>query len=226
MLSIMEMMKDFLEFDPRKSEIEASNAPSTVFTEIGKKQALETFRLSAKTVPAYRDFLLKNKINPEKIKTYDDFVHIPLTDKKNYLTKYPLKDLLINGNYTGKSSITSSSGSTGEPIYLPRFASQDFGATKGFDLYLTNTFDIDHKKTLHLNCSGMGVWTAGDYIGLLNKFLSYKYPLNSSTSPGLDLESSTRLIENISPDFEQTIIFSYPPFAKDLIDNLPSRNHW
>jgi phenylacetate-CoA ligase len=100
---------------------------------------------------------------------------------------------------------------------------QDFGATKGFDSYLVNTFDIDKVATLHLNCSGMGVWTAGDYVGLLNKYLSYKYSNNSSMCPGIDLDNTIRVLQKISPNFEQTIIYSYPPFAKDIIDNMPPK---
>lgn len=223
MNEIIEQMKDLLEFDPRGSEQKASLAPSSVFEEMGRKQALEAFQIAARTVPAYKDFLKKNKINSDKINSFEDFQNLPLTDKKNYLSNYPIQDMLIDGSFRGKAAITSSSGSAGNPFYWPRFSAQDFGATKGWDSYLVNTFDIDKRATLHLNCSGMGVWTAGDYVSLLNKYLSYKYPSNSSMSPGIDIDNTIKVIENISLNFDQTIIYSYPPFAKDIIDNLPPR---
>jgi phenylacetate-CoA ligase len=42
-------------------------------------------------------------------------------------------------------------------------------------------------------------------------------------SPGIDMDSTMNVVENISPNFDQTIIYSYPPFAKDILDNLPKK---
>lgn len=218
-----ELMNDFLNFKPREAEEKASMAPSVFFQEISAKQALEAFHIASKQVPAYKDFLKINGISPEKIQTIEDFKKVPLTDKKNYLMKYPLKDLTFGGSYRGKSAITSSSGSSGVPLYWPRTPIQDFGACKGFDSFLVNTFEIDKISTFHMNCSGMGIWTSGDYVGLLIKYLSYKYPHNTSISPGIDLDSTIKLIEKISLDFEQTIIYSYPPFARDIVDSIPPK---
>lgn len=218
---IVESLKDFIAFDPIDNEKKASIVPSSFFREKSEVEALKTFKTASSLVPAYKDFLRLNKIDPEKINNFDDFKKLPLTDKKNYLTKYPIKDLLINGSFIGKTALTSSSGSSGTPLFWPRYPVQDFGASKGFDSYLVNTFGIDKISTLHLNCSGMGVWTAGDYVSLLIKYLSYKYNHNSSCSPGIDIDNSLRLLEIIAPEFQQTIIYSYPPFAKDIIDRLP-----
>ncbi len=223
MNEIINMFSEMLKFDPRESELKSSNAPSSVFKEMSEKQALENFRLASSNVPAYKDFLKKNKINPGDILNFEDFKKVPLTNKKNYLTAYPIKDLLIGGDFVGKSAVTSSSGSSGIPLFWPRYPIQDFGATKGFDSFLVNNFDIDKVSTLHLNCSGIGVWTAGDYIFLINKYLSYKYPHNSSVSPGIDIDNTINLIKSISPQFEQTIIYSYPPFAKDIVDRIPTQ---
>lgn len=217
------LMQEMLDFDARETERKASLAPSSVFREISEKQALDMFNIASQTVPAYKDFLKRNRVNPEKIINIDDFKHVPLTDKNNYLTKYEVKDLLLGGTFSGKSAITTSSGSSGNPFYWPRTPQQDFGATKGWDSFLVNTFDIDKKTTLHLNCSGMGVWSAGDYISILNKYLSYKYKNNTSVSPGIDLDNTIRFFETISPNFEQTILYSYPPFVKDIIDCLPPK---
>lgn len=218
-----ELMNDFLNFDAREGDKKFSIVPSLLIQQMAEKQALDTFKVASKTVPAYKEFLKVNKIDPDKIQTIEDFKQVPLTDKKNYLMKYPLRDLTLGGSYQGMAEITSSSGSSGIPLYWPRTPLQDFGACKGWDSFLVNTFDIDKTTTFHMNCSGMGVWTSGDYIGLLNKYLSYKYPNNISVSPGIDLDSTIKLIEVISPDFEQTIIYSYPPFAKDIVDSVPPK---
>ncbi len=218
-----ELMKDYLDFSPREAQAKSTKAPTEVFIKMGQDKSLEAFQTASKSVPAYKDFLKKNKVKPENIKSYSDFQQVPLTNKENYLSKYPLKDRLLGGNYVGKASITSSSGSSGKPFYWPRMPIQDFGAAKGFDSFLVNSFDIDKKSTLHINCSGMGVWTAGDYVAMLDRYLSYKYPNNSSISPGIDLDNTTQLIKDVGPDFDQVIVYGYPPFIKDLVDNLPAK---
>lgn len=223
MEQIPKLFQDFLEFNARDVEKQSSLASITAIMDDGKKQAFETFHFAAEHVPAYKDFLKKNNVDSEKITKFEDFEKVPLTNKKNYLSKYPISQLLTNGSFNEMAAVTSSSGSSGTPFYWPRFPVQDFGAAKGFDLFLTNTFDLDKKRTLHVNCSGMGVWTAGDYISLLLKYLSYKYPNNTSVSPGIDMDTTVNLLKNLSPDFEQTIIYSYPPFVKDIVDNLPRK---
>lgn len=223
MNEVVNMMQDLMDFNPRENELKASEIPSAAIQSASEKQALETFKAAAKAVPAYKDFLKHNKIDPEKVNTFEEFQRVPLTNKKNYLLQYPLKDLLVGGSFDGKAALTSSSGSSGNPFYWPRFAAQDFGATKGWDSFLVNTFDIDKVSTFHINCSGMGVWTAGDYISLLNKYLSYKYLSNFSCSPGIDMDNTIKLIEDISSQFKQTILYSYPPFVKDIIDRVPPK---
>ena len=50
-----------------------------------KKRSLVLFKKAAVFVPAYKDFLRKNKVQPDKIKTFKDFQQIPPISKKNYL---------------------------------------------------------------------------------------------------------------------------------------------
>ncbi|MEK7071277.1 MAG: hypothetical protein AAB966_05725, partial [Patescibacteria group bacterium] len=85
----------------------------------GKTATINLFFKAAKTVPAYKDFLKKNKIIPEKIFNFKDFEQIPFTDKKNYIDKYDIKDLVWDGDLSKNSLINSSSGTTGKPYYWP-----------------------------------------------------------------------------------------------------------
>ena len=55
---------------------------------------LKLFHEAARRVPAYKDFLKKNKVNPAKIKTFKDFQFVPPISKKNYLRQYPLEKLV------------------------------------------------------------------------------------------------------------------------------------
>lgn len=63
----------------------------------GERRALKLFHLAARRVPAYKDFLRKNRVAPDKIKTYKDFQLVPTVSKKNYLREYPLEKLCWDG---------------------------------------------------------------------------------------------------------------------------------
>lgn len=218
-----QMLEEYLSYSPRKAIKAAAATPYKAFINLGQKTAFDTFKLAASEVPAYKDFLKKHKIDPEKIKIYEDLLAVPITNKENYLSHYPLESLLISGSFKGKFAFTASSGSAGRPYYWPRFIAQDFGSAKGFETTLVSLFNIDKVPTLHLNCSGMGVWAAGDIVALLNKLISIKYPHNSSISPGLDLDSTINILCDVAPCFKQVVIYGYPPFLKDIVDNLPKQ---
>ena len=56
-----------------------------------QKRVMQLFFQMAERVPAYKDFLLKNRIDPNKIKTIDDLKLVPPINKNNYLRYYPLE---------------------------------------------------------------------------------------------------------------------------------------
>src|SRR3989344_9638263 len=104
-----------------------------------EQRALKLFVLSSQRVPAYRDFLKKNKINPEKIKNFRDFEQIPTTNKKDYLQKYPLEKLVWDGSLKKPLVFTSTSGSTGEPFYFPRGEQLDWEYSVLAEVFLSNS---------------------------------------------------------------------------------------
>ena len=65
-----------------------------------KTRALELFHRAARDVPAYRDFLGKNRVSALKIKTFEDFQYVPPINKKNYLRKYPPEKLIWGGKFS------------------------------------------------------------------------------------------------------------------------------
>ena len=58
---------------------------SDYWTKRAEEVSLDLFHDASRRVPAYKDFLKKNKINPSKIKNFDDFKLVPPTSKENYL---------------------------------------------------------------------------------------------------------------------------------------------
>ena len=85
----------------------------------GKRQALDVFHEASKRVPAYKDFLKKKGIAPQKITTFENLTKVPLTDKENYITQYSLEQLSWDGKLNRASVINSSSGTTGKSLYWP-----------------------------------------------------------------------------------------------------------
>lgn len=189
------------------------------------KRSMELFSLASTYVPAYKDFLKKNKVKKTDIQTHKDWDSVPVLDKKNYLRKYPLEDLCWDGNIDKPLVFTSTSGSTGEPMYFPRGSQLDEQASIFHELFFNynSKGKKNDKPTLVLVCFGMGVW-----IGGLITYQSFKimaendYPVSIIT-PGINKEEIFKALKNVAPHYEQTIIAGYAPFIKDIVDEAPGR---
>src|SRR4051794_17428808 len=64
----------------------------------GAARALALFHEAAQRVPAYQDFLDRQGCDPAGIQAPADLAQVPVMDKRNYLTQYPLPDLCWDGN--------------------------------------------------------------------------------------------------------------------------------
>lgn len=188
------------------------NIPATTKT-------LDLFHRASKEIPAYKDFLQKEGVEPDRIKTLDDFAtYVPPTDKKNYISHYPLHMLNWNGDLFSNQIIASSSGTTGEPFFWPRGAVQDREGIEAHERIYRDIFHVDTLKTLVVVCFSMGEWVAGLFtatatMGVAN--LGYK--INVIT-PGLERVTALRSIKALAHYYDQIIIAGYPPFVKDILD--------
>lgn len=175
----------------------------------------------AERVPAYKDFLKKQKVNPNKIKTIKDFKQVPLISKDSYLKKYPLEKVCWDGEFKGQRWVFSAtSGTTGEPFYFPREDSQDWQYALTAELYLRENFEIQKRATLYIDGFAMGVWIGGLFTYQAIKLLAErgKYRLSIIT-PGISKIEIINAVKNLGHKFEQIIIGGYPPFVKDTIDD-------
>ena len=108
----------------------------------GEHQALKLFHQMSLRVPAYKDFLKKNKVNPQNVHTIKDFLRLPTIDKNNYLRAYPLDMLCWDGKLAeGQYVISTTSGSTGEPFYFPRTEDGDAQYQYIADLFFRNQWN-------------------------------------------------------------------------------------
>jgi len=184
----------------------------------GQKQALKTFQAAAARVPAYKDFLKKNGVNPKLIKNFDDFKKLPLVTKDNYLRQYPMRKLMWDGDEFNGDIISVSSGSTGEPYFwLRNQAQQEEAAEFFYDMY-KNSFNCDEIPTLLVVCFSMGIWIAGSYTTLGGIEASRKGLKMNIITPALDVSDALAVIKRLHKNYQQLILAGYPPFLKDLID--------
>ena len=143
---------------------------------------------------------------------------MPLTDKENYLRKYPLDQLAWYGKLNSSQFISFSSGSSGEPFFWPRGQILEAETVLEHELFLASFFDIDTKSTLFISCFSMGMYVAGVITLNSIQHLGQKgYPI-TITTPGIDMEDILRVIPNLNEHFEQIIMAGYPPYIKDVLD--------
>jgi len=187
------------------------------------------FKRAAKEVPAYRDFLKQQSIDPERISEVNDFKIVPLTSKKNYLRQYSLSELLWNGTLSTPLEFCSTSGSTGEPFYFPR--NENLGEQYSHIIKeFIERSDLKTKKpVLVINAFGMGVWIGGILTHKAFEIVSTRNNLPVSILPvGYNKTEVIKALEKLAPRFNQTILIGYPPFIKELIDEATQKkiNLW
>ncbi|NMB56339.1 phenylacetate--CoA ligase family protein [Candidatus Beckwithbacteria bacterium] len=188
----------------------------------GELKALALFHQAANRVPAYVKFLKEHKIDHNKIQTISDFSLVPLINKKNYIEKYSLLDRAWDGKLDNYHTIASSSGSTGTPLFWPRHLQHDLDDATIRELIYTNVFKINKYRTLFSNSLSLGNWIAGMITSATLNLLSQKGYKFTCVNPGLSEEETVKVIKNISPFFEQTVMIGYPPSLKMIIENNSS----
>lgn len=184
------------------------------------EQAVVTlFHRAIATVPAYQDFLQEHHINPAVIQNFKDFQTLPLTTKQNYHRKYPLTDLCRHGQLELCDTIAVSSGSTGQPTFWPRFASDELHITTRFEQIFHDSFAADTRRTLAVVCFTLGTWVGGMFTTNCCRYLALKgYPITVVT-PGNNLPEIFRVVQELGDNFDQVVLLGYPPFLKTVVDN-------
>ncbi|MHB1865369.1 MAG: phenylacetate--CoA ligase family protein [Candidatus Saccharimonadales bacterium] len=187
----------------------------------GERRALKLFHEMALRVPAYRDFLASRKFSPNRVKNINDFALIPPIDKDNYLRKYEKHMLCWDGNFShGQWVISSTSGSTGNPYYFPREASQDWQYAITAELYLRSNFNIQDRSTLYIVAFPMGAWIGGLFTYEAIKIISQNSSYDLSViTPGIHKQEVINAVKQLGHHFDQIIIGAYAPFLKDILDD-------
>jgi phenylacetate-CoA ligase len=181
-------------------------------------RALALFHDVAARVPAYARFLADSGIDPTSVTSRDAFERLPAPTKDSYYRRHALPELCRDGRLERSDFVAVSSGSTGEPAIWPRFVSDELGTAERFEQVLADAFDAKHRRTLGVVCFALGSWVGGMYTTAACRHVAAKgYPLTLVT-PGNNPLEILRAVRALAPYYEQTVLFGYPPFLKDVID--------
>ncbi|WP_066363935.1 phenylacetate--CoA ligase family protein [Herbidospora mongoliensis] len=174
---------------------------------------LELFHRVAETVPAYAAFLRDHGIDPAAIQTAADWETLPFTTKDNYTRRHPLNDLCRDGTLQGMIAV--SSGSTGEPSFWARTTDDEKVIADRFAQVLDG---FGRKPTLAVICFSLGTWVGGLFtLACVRHLADRGYPI-TVVAPGNNPAEILRVVPKLAPLAEQTVLFGYPPFIKDVID--------
>jgi phenylacetate-CoA ligase len=183
-----------------------------------KERVLALYQRCVADVPAYRQFLEANGINPVGINSYPAFQELPLMSKVNYMQAYPLPGRCFGGSLNGSDRVAVSSGSTGQPTFWPRSATYELDVAVRFEQVFHDSFRAHERSTLAIVCFALGNWVGGMFTTSCCWHLANKgYPMLVAT-PGNNKAEIFRVVRELSPHFEQTVLLGYPPFVKNVID--------
>lgn len=183
-----------------------------------EQKFVNLFQRCAAEVPAYRQFLLARGITPAAIDNFQAFQSLPLMGKADYMQAYPLPERCLGGSLRGADRVAVSSGSTGQPTFWPRSAAYEQHVAVRFEQVFKDSFRADQRSTLAVVCFALGNWVGGLFTTSCCWHLARKgYPIMVAT-PGNNKAEIFRVVRELAPQFEQTVLLGYPPFVKDVID--------
>ncbi|MEU4624730.1 phenylacetate--CoA ligase family protein [Actinoplanes sp. NPDC023801] len=176
---------------------------------------LSLFRDAAGSVPAYASFLREHGVDPSAV---GDPSWIPLMTKSNYHQRYGLAERCRGGRLDAAAMVAVSSGSSGRPTVWPRTVEDERPVTARFEQVFRDGFRADQRSTLAVVCFALGNWVGGMYtVAACRQLAAGGYRITVA-APGNDVDEILRVIGELGPLFEQTVLLGYPPFVKNVVD--------
>lgn len=184
----------------------------------GELSALKRFRKAATTIPAYKNFLKKNGIKPERVRTIKDFQLVPETNKKNYIERYDIAERSPNGSFDSHRIIAVSSGTTGTPTLWPRGILQEEEAFMVHEALFVDIYELKKYKTLAVIGFPMGVYVSGMATTIPTFLASVRHPNLSILTAGNNKENILSMLPKLQRYYDQIILFGHPFFVKDIVE--------
>jgi len=179
---------------------------------LGKVRAVRLYRRAVKRVPAYRDYMSKQKYQGPRITLrHATLGDVPEIDKASYIKRYFLTEKLNDG-VLPKSGVMldESSGSSGKPTSWARGKKERRFTRRLIQVAFERLFK--GQDTIVINTFAMGAWSTGfsTSLSLLE--------VSRVKSTGPDLTKAIDTLLELGPKFDY-VITGYPPFLKQLADD-------
>jgi len=215
-------IRRFLDFDIQSFEKMLENNDEEFWQKKGEEKALHLFRLVAQHVPAYQQFLKLHDINPDMVKTIDDFVTVPVTTRKNYLEKYSITERSWDGKFD-YDILAVSGGTIGDPRLWPRGNAQEFEAAIMHELLYNSVFEVSKYRTLLIVGFPLGIYVSGIATTMPSWLISSKlgYQLTIA-AVGNKRDEILNVLKQSHEHYEQIIVTGHPFFVKDLVESAQS----
>ncbi|MFI0264247.1 phenylacetate--CoA ligase family protein [Streptomyces sp. NPDC017056] len=189
---------------------------SVLTTSADSDWPLQLFRRASVAIPAYAIFLRSQDCDPALVVEAADFGRVPVTTKENYLRSAPLADLMWHGSLGGTRLVASSSGSSGTPFYWPQ-DEDSLREAAHLNARVFDAFDCRSRSTLCVISFFMGTHVAGtSQLEAALRLAQQGYRL-TAVCPGIDVEENVRILRDVAPGFDQTVVMGYPPLVKDVL---------
>jgi phenylacetate-CoA ligase len=199
-------------------EFYATGPAQSASAGLAAQAALALFHDAARSVPAYAAFLRSAGVDPDAVRSAEDFDRLPMLTKDNYQRQYPLPQLCRGGRLDGCDMVAVSSGSSGSPTVWPRSVLDERAVAARFEQVFGDGFLAGERRTLAVICFALGSWVGGMYTAACCRHLAAKgYPITVVT-PGNDVAEILRVVGELGPLFDQVVLAGYPPFVKNVVD--------
>ncbi|MEN9342196.1 MAG: hypothetical protein RIQ54_452 [Candidatus Parcubacteria bacterium] len=191
-----------------------------IFERDGWRRLRQLYAFTRATVPAYAARCRDAGITFSNLNTPEDLKKLPILSKQTYCKAVSdYADLFPYRDIGSATTISATSGSTGEPFYFPRRGAHDAYYTFTAELFLRNSFGVDKKKnTLGIIGFGMGIWIGGVFTYSSFNAIAQKGYRLSLVPVGPNVDLFLRSIKTFAPYYDQIILMGYPPFIKDVVD--------
>ena len=171
---------------------------------ISKQRLLKAFRSAAKS-EAYLTLLREHNLDWQSVSSADEVLrHAPILNKQNTFIRFSLTQLAMPGTLNQVAGVLTSSGATGRLSFGLSTWVAARAAADDIDLGLQEAFDIDHLRTLVINCLPMGVRFSSNTVCV------------AETSVREDM--ALAIARDVGPRFDQIILIGDPLFLKCLVD--------
>ncbi len=185
---------------------------------------VEFYSMAIRRVPAYGAYVKERCGCLPEVSSPEDFTGLPFTSKAEYIKAFPLEDLCLDGTLRGKHVLCRSSGTKGKPFFWPQLPEQERYVADWLYSDLDEAFGISKNPVFALVSLALGSWISGELTSWGLRNLGIQKGGLTLVTPGLDLDEAVDMLESFAGKFGGTVLYSYPPFARTILEKAAARN--